>query len=408
MNSSVKAQSNLRIPELDGIRGLAIALVVFQHYVQASIVPGTSRFGDFIKGNFTLGATGVNLFFVLSGFLIGGILMDHRSSENYFKSFYIRRACRILPLYYGLLIAFVFTSWLLSSHAAETWFKWAFDCGISLWAYVPFTQVIFHTALYSTGQIVPDWLSPTWTLAVEEQFYLMLPLVVWLVRPAWVWRLCLAFVCVRPVLFFFLWLYHPVLFINAILILPIQADALPVGVICAYLVRQEKFREWLKESRCAVYTIFCLLLCGAGYFATKYALGNYEVGRDLLFFPWMALLYGLLVVLAVTHQAGIPAGLLRWAPLRGLGIISYGVYLIHQPVSDSLHGLLLGKKPSLENFLDNLMTLAALFLTLILAGVSWRFFEKPIVTWGHSFLYGNRKAMCAGEVQESTKTIIAT
>lgn len=408
MDLPAKAQNNSRIPELDGIRGLAIALVVFHHYVRDSIVPGTGRFGDFIKDNFTLGETGVDLFFVLSGFLIGGILLDHRKAENYFKSFYIRRVCRILPLYYSIIIAFVFASRLLSTHEVEEWFKSLFGSGVSIWAYATFTQTIFNAVIHSTGQIIPFWLGPTWTLAIEEQFYLVLPLLIWLVRPAWVWRLCLAGILVHPVLYVFLWLYHPVAFVDAILILPIRADALLLGVICAYGVRRERFLSWLKESRSGLYGLLCLLLCGAGYFANQYGVGIYEVARGIFFYPLMALLYGLLMVLAVTHQAGIPARLMRWTPLQGLGIISYGVYLLHIPVAGLLHGLVSQKKISVTTFSDGMTTLLALILTLVLASVSWRFFEKPIIAWGHSFLYGKRKMSSASESQRSAKTMAAT
>src|SRR5258708_3727919 len=99
-------QSDSRSPELDGIRGLAIGLVLFEHYVADPIVPGTSCLGDFIRKTFNMGWTGVDLFFVLSGFLIGGILMDNRNSQNYFKAFYIRRGCRILPAYLLTLTSF--------------------------------------------------------------------------------------------------------------------------------------------------------------------------------------------------------------------------------------------------------------------------------------------------------------
>src|ERR1700722_2656677 len=139
MDLPAKTQSSSRILELDGIRGLAIALVLFHHYIHDSITFGVSRFDDFIKHTFSLGATGVDLFFVLSGFLIGGILMDHRKSENYFKSFYIRRVCRILPVYYSILLAYIFACHILSAHQAQPWFRWLFVSDVSLWTYVTFT-----------------------------------------------------------------------------------------------------------------------------------------------------------------------------------------------------------------------------------------------------------------------------
>ena len=89
-----------RIPELDGVRGLAIALVILCHYGahQMTSTPGTAL--NFLHIALTFGWVGVDLFFVLSGFLIGGILMDHRDSPRYFSTFYLRRVCRIFPIYY--------------------------------------------------------------------------------------------------------------------------------------------------------------------------------------------------------------------------------------------------------------------------------------------------------------------
>lgn len=93
-----------RIPELDGLRGLAILLVLFYHYIESSpVLPGFLS----VAGRLTW--SGVDLFFVLSGFLIGGILLNARESPNYFKAFYVRRAYRILPIYAATLAAF----WLI-------------------------------------------------------------------------------------------------------------------------------------------------------------------------------------------------------------------------------------------------------------------------------------------------------
>src|ERR1700684_2340633 len=89
---------SLRIPQLDGLRGIAIAMVVAFHYAGAEVGP-VPRFPIFVSGPMNLGWSGVDLFFVLSGFLIGGILLDARESSNYFRTFYTRRFYRILPLY---------------------------------------------------------------------------------------------------------------------------------------------------------------------------------------------------------------------------------------------------------------------------------------------------------------------
>ena len=92
-----------RIIELDGLRGIGILMVVIYHYFVVHLAGRTSII-EYIASAFFLTWTGVDLFFVLSGFLIGSILMDHKESPNYFRTFYIRRICRIFPLYYTWIL----------------------------------------------------------------------------------------------------------------------------------------------------------------------------------------------------------------------------------------------------------------------------------------------------------------
>jgi len=99
--------SNVHRPELDGLRGLAILLVLIWHYGNFIEVDKGSLGYDALA-MFRMSWTGVDLFFVLSGFLIGGILIDNRQSENYWTTFYVRRVCRIFPLYFAVLLAFIF------------------------------------------------------------------------------------------------------------------------------------------------------------------------------------------------------------------------------------------------------------------------------------------------------------
>jgi len=99
-----------RVPQLDGLRGVAILLVISLHYLNDS---EHGAFGSFLYRfgcAFRLGWSGVDLFFVLSGFLIGGILLDARRAENYFSVFYTRRLFRILPLFYAWLSLFAVVS----------------------------------------------------------------------------------------------------------------------------------------------------------------------------------------------------------------------------------------------------------------------------------------------------------
>src|SRR6476619_3815817 len=142
-----------RIPQLDGIRGLAILQVLLWHYV--AILPSHSRTVlSYLQHLLCLTWSGVDLFFVLSGFLIGGILLDHRDAPNYFSVFYRRRICRIFPLYYALFLAFVLLRNRLPIGAAN---GWLFDRPLPLWSYATFTQNFLMSKLGTFG---PNWLAP--------------------------------------------------------------------------------------------------------------------------------------------------------------------------------------------------------------------------------------------------------
>ncbi len=175
MNANVEANPETRRPprllELDGIRGLAITLVLFEHFVGRSIT-GSGWLADALEKLRFFGASGVDLFFVLSGFLIGGILMDNRAAENYFKAFYIRRGCRILPVYLLVLAVYLALKVLLAAYSSEDWFKELFlQGGMPFWAYLTFAQNIVKAATFLVNS---DFLIVTWSLVVEEQFYLVL------------------------------------------------------------------------------------------------------------------------------------------------------------------------------------------------------------------------------------------
>src|SRR5262249_34841992 len=135
--------------------------------------PGTTA--AHVARCFSLCWCGVDLFFVLSGFLIAGILLDNRTATNYFSVFYTRRICRIFPLYFLVLGLFI----LLLATGAREWtsLTWLFHDPMPLWSYATFTQNV-PMALQST--LGAGWMEVTWSLAVEEQFYFVIPLLVWL------------------------------------------------------------------------------------------------------------------------------------------------------------------------------------------------------------------------------------
>lgn len=169
-----RAWSSLRIAELDGIRGCAILSVLLYHYIFCQVSVGPKSMGAYLLKPLTLGWAGVDLFFVLSGFLIAGILMDNRRASNLFSTFYIRRCCRIFPLYYAVFCVFALFG-LFLRHQPD--FQWLFKYSHPLWSYATYSQNIL---MGLKGGLGCNWMAPTWSLAVEEQFYAFLPLLVWI------------------------------------------------------------------------------------------------------------------------------------------------------------------------------------------------------------------------------------
>ena len=148
-----------RVPELDGLRGIAIGLVLLHHTL--SPVPALKPFFDMCW-------SGVDLFFVLSGFLLGGVLLDHKDAPNLLRVFYTRRVCRILPLYFGLIAIY----WLALQAPMPGFPPWAIlflgQPFVPVWSCLTFTQNFYVATAGGLGATI---ISSTWSLAVEEQFY---------------------------------------------------------------------------------------------------------------------------------------------------------------------------------------------------------------------------------------------
>jgi peptidoglycan/LPS O-acetylase OafA/YrhL len=158
----------MRLPTLDGLRGVAILLVLLSHLTLYSEMSTTTLLDRAYQRATLAGWVGVDLFFVLSGFLITGILLDLKGSSRFFRTFYARRVLRIFPLYYAFLaIFYIALPQLLSSKdqvlrllADQKWY----------WLYLQNLQMA------RDGWPVPKYLAHFWSLAVEEQFYLIWPL----------------------------------------------------------------------------------------------------------------------------------------------------------------------------------------------------------------------------------------
>lgn len=368
-----------RIPELDGVRGLAILSVLYWHYFASQSHPGAAGVVHVLERAGKLSWAGVDLFFVLSGFLIGGILVGNRDAPNLLRIFYARRALRILPLYFAWLAAFVVLRALVADRLRS---PWLLSFPLPMWSYLTFTQNFGFAYLRIWG---PHWLSPTWSLAIEEQFYLVLPLVVLLLRPRRLVALSVLLVVVAPFIRYCLLLRGNE--IGATVLLPARWDSLFLGVIGACAL-DGGAPAVLSPSRQRLLhgALLALLVLAAAWIAWPQPPSRW---LSALLPTFLGILSLLLIAFAIySPWRGFLAS--RW--LAGTGVISYGIYILHEGIFGLLFALTHGGEPrtgepTTASWMDVDVMLLSLAVTVALAALSFRFFESPLIRSGRQFRY---------------------
>jgi peptidoglycan/LPS O-acetylase OafA/YrhL len=359
------------LPALDGVRGLAILLVLLYHFVAQTTA--TNRLEAAVNWALGYGFLGVDLFFVLSGFLITGILYDSRADPRYFRSFYMRRVLRIFPLYYGVLAVVFFGVSLmpalrgseiagLREHQA-----WAWLYGINVY-------------LSIRGGWVLSYIEHFWSLAVEEHFYFVWPLAVWLLgaRPRLLMRVALGLAAVS----FGARVAASLSGVSAVattVLTPFQLDALCLGGFFAVYLRQPGGEAAVKRA------ILPIALLGGSALVFQFGLHRFtDFGLPLMRSVREGL-FRVVFVALLLHALFAPASSLaarffRSGPMIALGKYSYGLYVYHHFLSYYFlkHGteFALARAVGSHTLAVAIQAGGGMAVSMAVAWLSYEFFEK--------------------------------
>jgi peptidoglycan/LPS O-acetylase OafA/YrhL len=368
-------------PALDGLRALAFLMVFFQHFY-----------------SLPWGWTGVNIFFVLSGFLITGILFDTRDDPHRARNFYVRRTLRIFPLYYGIFLGLLLLYPIFHWEWSAYWLAWPLYLANFLRILSPAAIVgnsplnlaanaWLGTPLLPRSQL---YLGHFWSLCVEEQFYLLWPWVVFWVRGRrpLIW-ICSVAVVVVPLLRVYAQHTAPAWMLKSELFhaTPFQLDSLLLGGLLALLWRGAYRDRLLTAGR-----ILALLAAAItiAYLAISIHPSAFPNWREAYHYPhWQPTwgtsfvdLFAAALVLCCIHPAGWLVRFFSLRPLRWMGRISYGAYVFHDIFHDLyVHtAIAIGHHSAFCAAHKNEVTIVlGLTSTFFFAWLSFRFFESPFL-----------------------------
>jgi peptidoglycan/LPS O-acetylase OafA/YrhL len=367
MTAAQTTESGFRghIAELDGLRAVGMAVVLLNHFWMEKMNLFLYELGQ-------LGWIAMDSFFVLSGFLIAGILLDTRDKHDYYRTYYIRRALRIFPLYY--LVLLILAGLIHFRHGGAEYQDILQHWGSPAW----FT---FYLGNIKTA-IVGDWppgigYAPLWSLQVEEQFYLLFPVAVSLLSLTNLRRLLFAAVIVSPILRILFYVYNPHNPYLQFVLLPCRLDGLAWGGLIAIRYRMGPWH--IPKVHLTVLTFVLLAAtCIGSILSTVPALPQAGSPYNRLFGYTLSVAACACLVLWLVRFRGSPyTSFLRLAPIQYLGKISYGIYLLHLFAYRSLrvfaeHGV---GHLSDDSHLHFALVVA---LSILYGALSWHFIERPI------------------------------
>jgi peptidoglycan/LPS O-acetylase OafA/YrhL len=378
----VKSPAQGHIPALDGIRGLAILGVLCVHFF-GNFVPANALERIFRNVN-GLGTLGIDLFFMLSGFLITGILLDTKSHDNSLKNFWIRRFLRIFPLYY-LVLSLIALALLILPTALIPGADKIREAQPWAWTY------LFNFFIAREGDWTVPFMGHFWSLAVEEQFYLVWPLLVLRLSPRRLMQLCMALILLACGLHFWLEINGSSK-VSIHVLTPLRLNALCMGALLATWLRQDSVLQkgsdfilkWAKGLFLGALCIKIMIVLAVKQ--APHTSDGFEAFRTL---SWLSIFAALHLAAVACSRSSLLHRSLTLRPLTFLGQYSYGLYVFHHFLSwPSYHA---GIVPWLANVLGSqimavlLNGMVCIGLSIAVAWLSFHFFEKHFLRWKDKF-----------------------
>tara|TARA_Y100000589_G_scaffold309434_1_gene326956 strand:- start:271 stop:1632 length:1362 start_codon:yes stop_codon:yes gene_type:complete len=433
-NGTALTQTSLRrhIPVLDGIRGLAILMVLFHHGADMS---SAGLFDDIALWGLHFGGRGVDLFFVLSGFLITGIIADTKGQKGYFISFYARRILRIFPLYYALIILSFFIlpnvgSFLAGLESVPVQTAEVIQGKLDRFGQVNDYQV-YYWLFFSNFVIahLNEWghgiLGVSWSLAIEEQFYLLWPFLFFFLDAKRMKIVCLFLLLFSPLFRVIVlatgkdpFFGGDITVIDLYVLTPGRLEGLVLGALLALHLRtgkdelepERKLRALVKPALFfAIVGIAGALIADMPHYFGEH---NSEIESwEAAAFGFTSVAFGLagVVVLALAARPGT-WWYAFWTSrfMCSFGKYSYAIYLTHLPVRALIRDMIYGPasngdrfgtawiefpKVMGSEFIGQILFFIPMLAVCWLVGwLSWNLFEKQVLKLKKYFPYGRKKA----------------